>query len=214
MNNKKAIIFDLEGVLIDTETLWDIETETLLARRGIAYHREAIKHLLSGHSLEEASQVLKTYYSIEMPLNELVAERFAIMVELINNRVAFFDGVESFITSIKSSYKIAVATAMDRVLLQFVDDKIGLSKLFDGNVFCVADVDGISKDKPDLFLHVINQLRVVSHEAIIVEDSPLPVVGAHAAGIEVIALATTYKANKLEAADYILESFTDLIKMF
>lgn len=213
MNEKKAIIFDLEGVLIDTESLWDIETRTFLARREILYQREEIKHFLSGHSLPEATQFLKSHFSLEIPLDDLVTERFSIMAELIEKQVAFFENVEAFVTKLKPTYKIAVATAMDSQLLEIVNAKIGLAKLFDNHLFSVADVNGVSKDQPDLFQYVLSKLNVLPSEAFIVEDSPLPIVGAHKAGIEVIALATTYKAEKLTAADYVLEHFNELAKI-
>ena len=213
MLKKSAIIFDLEGVLIDTERLWDLETKELLARRGITYHRHQIKHLLSGHALPEGVKRLKAFYQLPDKSEELVKERFEIMEQLIDDQICYFDGVVELVNKLKNLYQVAVATAMDADLLQKVDKKLGLNKLFANHVYSVADVNNVSKHKPDLFLHVLKTLGVKPEMAVVVEDSPSPIVGAHLAGIEVIGVTSTYAADKLGAADYVLEHVTDLPKM-
>lgn len=210
MKQKKAIIFDLEGVLIDTERLWDLETKELLMRRGIIYNREEIKHLLSGHALPEGVKRLKAFYGLTDSCESLVDERYHIMEQLIDDQICYFAGVVDMVNALKKSYQVVVATAMDDGLLQKVDEKLGLYKLFSNQVYSVANVNNVSKHKPDLFKYVLNHIKVDANVAIVVEDSPSPIIGAHLAGIEVVGVATTYSADKLHEADYVLEFVTEL----
>lgn len=210
MMKKKSIIFDLEGVLIDTERLWDLETKELLSRRNIIYNRDEVKHLLSGHALIEGVTRLKEFYNLSDANNMLVEERYEIMAGLIRKQVGYFDGVIELVNKLKKSYQLAVATAMDSRLLEIADKKLALKELFEDRVYSVSDVNNISKHKPDLFNYVLNKLAIEPDEALIIEDSPSPIEGAHLAGIEVVAVTTTYSKDKLTGADYVLKHVTDL----
>ncbi|NES22866.1 MAG: hypothetical protein F6K41_29075, partial [Symploca sp. SIO3E6] len=60
----QAIIFDAEGVVLDTEPIWDEEQTVFLSRQGILYERHAVKHMVAGRSLKESTEILMDFYGI------------------------------------------------------------------------------------------------------------------------------------------------------
>ncbi len=71
----KAVIFDLEGVIIDTQPLWEITTRELLARRGLEFDRDRLTPKMAGCSLPRGSAILKQHTRIADEVDDIVAER-------------------------------------------------------------------------------------------------------------------------------------------
>ena len=103
-----------------------------------------------------------------------------------------------------------IVDSMAEDLLQVVDRRLGLSKLFDGRIFTLADVGYQSKPSPDLFLHAARQLDSEVRKCVVIEDSPFGVEAAKRAGMKCIALTTTYSREKLLTADLIVGAFSEI----
>ncbi|MBN2457566.1 HAD family phosphatase [Candidatus Woesearchaeota archaeon] len=205
-----TIIFDLEGVVIDTERLWDQEISTVLSRRDISYDREKIKHLLSGRSVSEASGMLIEMFGLECAREELTRERIEIMKKLIQDNARLINGFSDFYETIRPKYKTCIATSMDHELLKLTESKIGLNRLFSGKVFSIADVGNIAKPNPDLFLFSAEKLMSAPDECVVIEDSPLGITAAKRAGMKSMGITTTYRRNLLNDADIVVDSYSEI----
>jgi HAD superfamily hydrolase (TIGR01509 family) len=210
-----TIIFDAEGVIIDTEKMWDQAQEEFLRRRGIRYERQAIKHLLSGKSQAEAIEIMKTKYGLAEDDQSLANERMELVRCQLEEHVEFIPGFRGFFRRIQPQYRTAVATAMPEDLLAIADGRLGLSKLFGGSVYSLAAVEYRSKPNPDIFLYAANRLGAEPANCVVIEDAPHGVEAARRAGMKCIALTTTYDRPTLSKADVIVDSFTqiDLAKL-
>ncbi|HEX8688667.1 MAG TPA: HAD family phosphatase, partial [Solirubrobacterales bacterium] len=167
----EAIVFDAEGVIIDTETVWDEGQRIFLARRGIEYEREEVKVLLTGRSLSDGARTLKQLYGIPGEPEELARERADIVRELMST-VDFVPGFEPFYERIRNEYRTCVATAMADDLFDIVDRRLGIRRLFDDRVFMLSDVGFRSKPDPALFLHAATQIETPPTACVVIEDSP------------------------------------------
>ena len=205
-----TIIFDAEGVVIDTEPIWDKAEAEFLRRRGLVYDRTQIKHLLSGRSISEGAEILRTTFGLTGDLPSLVAERIDLVRAQLERQVAFIPGFPEFFHKIQPAFKTAIATAMAEELLATVDRRLGLRRLFAGKVFSLANVGYRSKPNPDLFLYASAQLGSNPATCLVIEDAPHGVEAARRAGMKCVALATTYEAALLSRADLVVHSFSQI----
>lgn len=206
----KAILFDAEGVILDTEKLWDDATREFLSRRAIEYNRIKIKHLVAGKSLQDSSEIMKKEYSLNENTDFIANERKEIIKDLFWKNISYIHGFNKFINEIKEKCEICVVTSMDIDLFNIADEKLNLKELFKRNVFSVKDVGNVSKPNPRIFLFALDQLRVKPSECIVIEDSPLGIKAANRANIFSIGITTTFPAKRLIEADLIIKSFDEL----
>ena len=205
-----TIIFDNEGVITDTESIWDKEQEVFLGRRGILYRRDEIKHLLGGRSIAEGVKILKKIYKLPEEDARLTNERLLIVKDLFNTEVKFVEGFPEFYETIRYKFKTCVATSMNNDLLDIIDQQLSLKELFNGHVYSLKHVGFRSKPSPDIFLYAAQRLKSKPGTCIVIEDSPNGIIAAIAAGMKSIALTTTYTKEKLKKANIIIDSFSDI----
>jgi HAD superfamily hydrolase (TIGR01509 family) len=205
-----TIIFDAEGVVFDSQTLWDQGQAEFLGRRKIPYNRETIKHLLTGRSLSEGARVMQEVYGFPGDPEELAAERLEIMKKLFTASLTFIDGFVSFHRSVRENYKICLATSLATELLGIAESTLNLSSVFSGNIFSIKDVGGVGKPQPDIFLYAAEKLQSPAKTCLVIEDAPLGVEAAKRAGMQCVALTTTYGQDKLIQADLIVDSFAQI----
>jgi len=211
----EAILFDAEGVVIDSEAIWDKGQIVFLEKRGITYDREKVKPLLTGQSMIDGVRIMKSLSGYENLVGDdeiLAQERLDIVQELFKKEIAFISGFEEFHKRVNGDYKICIATAMDEKLLKDVDTKLDLTSLFGGNVYSISDVGGKSKCKenPDIFLYSAEKLGVNPEKCLVIEDAPHGIDAAKSAGMYCVAINTTYDMNKLGEADQLVSSFSEI----
>jgi beta-phosphoglucomutase-like phosphatase (HAD superfamily) len=205
-----TIIFDNEGVIVDTETVWDKEQEIFLGRRGIKYKKERTKHLLSGKSILDGANILKKEYNLTGDEIALSDERYEIVKKLLEADIYFVNGFMDFYKLVEHKYKTCIATSMDEDLLNILDKQLHLNELFRGNIYTLKHVEYKSKPCPDIFLYAANKLKSNPGNCIVIEDSPNGIDAALKAGMKCIGLATTYASEKLKNADLIVKSFNEI----
>lgn len=205
-----TIIFDLEGIVVDTESLWDKNAEIFLKRRGFRYEREKFKHLITGTSLEEGVEIMKKIYGFNGDKHQLALERIEIVKGLFRKEINFIPGFEDFFDKVKNIYKVCIATALRKELLEIIDKKLGIFKLFNNHVYSISDVKGVGKPNPDIFLYAAKRLNSKPQDCFVIEDAPNGIEAAKRAGMKCIALTTIYKQDKLNKADFIVNSFNKI----
>ena len=205
-----TIIFDAEGIVIDTETIWDKGQAIFLQRRGFVYDRERIKPLLTGRTLAEGVEVMRQAYRFDGDTEVLARERADIVRELFIHETAFIEGFQSFYESVRSRYKTCVATAMDQDLLKLVDQNLNLSALFENRIYTLDKVGYRSKPNPDIFLYAAQQLGSAPEHCVVIEDAPHGIDAAKSAGMCCIAISTTYDPGKLQKADFVVNAYAEI----
>lgn len=191
----EAIIFDCDGVIVDTENMLNHIFQEELAKLGLILTHKEMDHHFSGYAASE--NLLK----IEKLLRKPVPSHFAKTVdsrfkkEMEANLIAI-EGVYDLLKKIK--HPIAMATNSRKESLKFKLTKIGLLDTFNVR-FCVEDVEH-PKPKPDLYLKAANALNVEPKNCIAIEDSVAGITAAVAAGMTVYAYsASVDKVDQLNA---------------
>jgi len=211
----KAVIFDAEGIIINTEPVWDKAQEVLFQEVGLVYDRETVKPLLAGKNLLEGSKALiKLYpaFAERFTQASLAERRFELIRDSFKMNIGFIKGFKAFYTNLKKhKVKTAVGTAMRRDLFDLVDQELKIRPLFDGKVFFANPMrqDG----KQHVFEMAAQNLGVHPNECLVIEDAPNGLQAAKSAGMKTAVLLTTFKKPALfKGADLILKNFESLNK--
>lgn len=205
-----AILFDADGVVIDSEKIWDSAQATFSRRHDIPYEREKIKPLMAGRSQAEAIEILKKQYGLVGDSRSLANERMELVKREFAKGVEFVPGFRKFFQRVREDHQTCIATSMPEELLTIVDGRLGLAKLFGGQIFSLIAVGYRSKPNPDLFLHAASQLGAEPANCLVIEDAPNGVEAARRAGMKCVALTTTFGRETLQHADRIVDSFAQI----
>jgi beta-phosphoglucomutase len=206
----RAILFDADGVIVDSEKIWDAAQAEFSRRRGIPYEREKLKPRLAGRSQADAIAILKAEYHLPGAAAALAAERLELVRRELAKGVEFVAGFPDFFARVRADYQTCVATAMPEELLALVDGRLGLSGLFGGRIFSLRAAGCRSKPHPDLFLHAACQLGAPPARCLVIEDAPNGIEAARAAGMKCVALTTTFARPQLAGADRVVDSFAEI----
>jgi beta-phosphoglucomutase len=213
VSNFKAVIFDLDGVIIESEHLWTKADLALLKDHGIDIaleeYEKKIKHTIMGLSFPEGVPLIKKLFNLEGEVEDLIEKRKVLVKEALQD-VQLIKGFLDFHKSIKGKYKTAVATALVRHFLDPMILKFNLNNLFGSHIYSVEDIGFISKPNPDIYLLAAKKLGVDPKDCIGIEDSPHGVTAVNRAGMKSIALTTTTDPKKLSHASLIVNSYEDI----
>ena len=202
-----AILFDCDGVVIDSEPLWDKAQAEFLMRRGFSYDRAAVKHRLTASSAVGAIRIMQGIYGFGGDPEQLALERIDIMRGLFASELAFVPGFVEFFAGIRDTHKTCVATSLHPELLALADRRLGLSRYFGDRMYTVADAGGAGKPDPAVFLYAAGKLGAAPAACLVIEDSPFGIEAARRAGMPCAALTTTYGRDLLAGAEQIAGSF-------
>jgi beta-phosphoglucomutase len=210
MNKIEAIIFDMEGVVVDTEPLWDEVARRILEKRDFVYDREKTKPQMMGTTIEGGAMVLKEIYGFKDDIREIAKERRELSRQIIGEAVEFIPGFLEFYETIRGKYKTAIATSSEKIPLEAINKKLRLEDFFDGHVYSIEDIGFIPKPHPDIYLFAASRLRIKPSACIGIEDSPHGVEAIKRAGMFAIAITTSTAKENLERADLIVDSFSEI----
>jgi beta-phosphoglucomutase len=207
----ETILFDCDGVVLDSETIWDRCEMEFLRRRGIDFDAALTKPLITGLGQTASVLLLQEQYGVPGDPEELVAERLSIIQGLFESAVRFTPGFEEFFEEkVHGQFKTCIATSMPEELFDVADRRLGLRRFFGEHVYFPSHVGGRAKPEPDLFLYAAAQLATPPERCLVIEDSPRGIEAARRAGMAVIGLATTHERGLLAGANRVAGSFGEI----
>ena len=210
INSFEAVIFDADGVIFDSEKLWDIGDSMFMQKRGISKIKDDVKVQLAGTSLIDGTTLLLKSHGLEEDVQLASLERMKIMETMYKTRINYMDGFLAFLHWIKSiNLKAAVATSMNKNLFPFVDQRTGFINEFDQHVYSVSDVKH-AKPAPDIYLYAANKINTDPAKCFVIEDAPNGIKAAKSAGMFCIGLASTFKPLYLKEANIVCQTFDDI----
>ena len=210
MSEIDAVVFDLDGLLLDTEQVWDEVREALVRERGGRWHDRAQADMM-GMSSHEWSRYLHEELGLPEPpeeLNRLVVER---MEERYRDGLPVIDGAVDAVRRMAERWPLGLASSSNRPLIDLALDRMGVADLFHATVSSEEVERG--KPAPDVYLEACRRLDVEPIRAAAVEDSHAGIAAAKAAGMRVIAIPNPSFPPGDEAlaeADVVLGSLAEL----
>jgi HAD superfamily hydrolase (TIGR01509 family) len=206
----EAVVFDLDGVLVDTDHIWHEVREGLARERGGRWtdHSEAD---MMGMSSTEWSQYLHDVVGLAETPRELNDEVVRRMLARYAEELPLLDGAADAVRRLRLAFRLAVASSSNRELIDGVLDAARLAQVFAVTVSSEEVPQG--KPAPDVFLEAARRLDVAPERCAAIEDSANGIRAAHAAGMHVVAIPNRRyppAADALELADEVLESIAQL----
>lgn len=209
MNKVKAVIFDLDGLLIDSESMWQKTDKKLLKRRGIIY-QGIVRNKIRGLGQKEVMELFKREFGVAQDTDALINERRDIFYSLAKKGLKLLPGVIEIIKEFhKRGYLLAIATGGHRKeKIKEILSKFGLSNYF--SVLVSSDEVKNGKPAPDVYLLTATLLGAQPLNCLVLEDAVNGVLAAKAAGMKVFGVNKDLQIRtklKEAGADKI---FTDL----
>ena len=213
----RAVIFDFDGIIVDSEPLILKLTQEMAALEGWAVSEDEYYHEYL--ALDDRGIVEQLYASHGQPLDarrrdELVEWKAQRYQAIIHDGLPPIAGAAEFITEMARHYPLAIASGSLRVEIHHLLTKMGLREKF--SVLATADDCQRSKPDPEVYLTALFRLRALpnfrdeplqSEECLAIEDAPLGVVAAQTAGFECLAIAHSRPAQELQHADLVASDF-------
>ena len=179
------VLFDCDGLLLDTETCWTRAETALFARYGRSYGL-AQKEALIGSTFEAAGRIIGRLLEQPDRADELWGELYALATEELSRGVEPMPGAAALVAALRGRRPIAVVSNSPRELVLAMLAQAGFADIFD-LVICGDEV-ARPKPAPDLYLRACALLNGVPADAIALEDSSTGVASARAAGVYVIGI--------------------------
>jgi len=185
----KAVLFDMDGLLLDTENMYTLGTQTILSQYGKEYSWD-FKAKLMGKRTDEVARMIVDHYQLTFQHEEWVMRSTAVYKELFPS-VPTLPGVAKLVHHLaKSGVPIAVATISSSSAFELkTSNHSGLFSLFDHIVTGDHDAVKNAKPAPDIFLYAADKLGFkgeLTQDCLVVEDAPLGVDAGCNAGMQVV----------------------------
>jgi HAD superfamily hydrolase (TIGR01509 family) len=206
----QAVVFDLDGVLVQTEELWDEVRERFARERGGRYDAEAQRAMM-GMSSIEWSRFMNEELGVPEPPERISAEVVRRMEARYRERLPLIDGAREAVERLAARWPLGVASSSNRPLIDAVLELSGLARFFQATVSSEEVAGG--KPAPDVYLEAAKRLGVDPTRCAAVEDSHSGIRSARAAGMRVIAIPNAPFPPDEEAlaeADVVLPSLAEL----
>ena len=205
-----AVIFDLDGVLLDSEHMWDEVREALATERGGRWHERAQADMM-GMSSREWSQYMHDVIGLSEPPDEISAEVVERLLARYESSLPLIDGAVDAVSRLSHEFRLAVASSSNRPVIDTVLRVAGLQELFEATVSSEEVPRG--KPAPDVYLEAARRLRLGPPGCAAVEDSGNGIRSARAAGMRVLAIPNRRYPpgpDALADADVVLGSLEEL----
>ncbi len=218
----KAVIFDFDGVIADTE---HVHYEAFKKVLNLNNYDLTENEYYSSYLAYDDKTFFAEYYqhkNLDLDkefLNRLLINKSEAFNTLISNNIKIYPGVIDFIKHISSKYRVAIGSgALKKEIIQILEI-IHINSLFE--IIIAADDVAECKPNPEVYNKVLTQLnnnqdsRIKADECIVIEDSFFGIKAAKSAGMKCVAVTNSYPKEKLKEADLIIDSLSiDDIEVF
>jgi HAD superfamily hydrolase (TIGR01509 family) len=206
----EGVIFDLDGVLLDSEHVWDEVREQLARERGGRWHERAQREMMGMSSLEW-SRYMHDEIGLPEPPEEISAEVVRRLEALYREQLPATPGGREAVDRLAAHWPLALASSSNRELIVLALELLGVADRFQAIVSSEEVARG--KPAPDVYLEAARRLPVNPARAAAVEDSHNGIRSAKAAGMRVIAIPNRRfppGADALAEADFVVETLAGL----
>ena len=190
----KGAIFDLDGTLLDSMSIWDSVGVDYLLSKGYA-PKDGLKENFKNMSMIQAGEYLKSEYLIPLSVQEIVDGVNALTEDFYINRVQLKAGAKELLEYLSANgVKMCIATATDGYLVEAALKRCGVREYF-SKIFTCTDV-GHGKDEPIIFREAMSFLGTDKSNTVVFEDALYAIKTAKRDGFIVVAVFDAYEKNQ------------------
>src|SRR5258707_3961437 len=190
MNQKQngkiaAVIFDMDGVLVDSEVYWQQSREDFARALGKVWTLDDHRACM-GRSTIEWAEVMRERLNLDWSLDQIIAETKARVIAHYEERLPVLPGALEAVRAAASAYKVALASGSATAIIQLVMQRTGLDQVFEAVIY--GDDIPHGKPAPDIYLEAARRLGVLPEQSVGIEDSANGLRSLKAAGMRAIAV--------------------------
>jgi len=206
---KKAVIFDMDGVIAETEHAHIVAEKQTMLKYGIKISEDEL-HEYTGTTAKVMFTSLIKKHRLDTTFDRIFKEKEEILFKLLEEDVQPTKGVIDLLRKLrKMKVKLAVASSSHKRMIEYVLKKLEIIDFFD-SIVGAEDIDR-SKPDPEIFLISAKRLNVKPEECIVVEDSKLGVEAAKKAGMKCLGYVNPSSGKQdLSKADFVADDFCKL----
>lgn len=213
LNEKKAVIFDLDGTLVDSMWMWKQIDIEYLGRYGYSCPPELQKEI-EGMSFSETAIYFKERFQIPESLEEIKQCWTEMSIDKYRYEVPLKTGAKRFLQYLKDhNIKAGIATSNGQAMVCAVLDSLKISSYFQ-TVTTACEV-AAGKPAPDIYLKVAKDLEVTPDQCLVFEDVPAGIMAGKAAGMTVCAIEDDFsipmRDEKLQLADFYVNDYDEIL---
>jgi len=180
-----AVVFDLDGLLVDSEQLWDRVRRELAADHGVAWPPEATRAMM-GMSSPEWSRYMAEEVGLPLTADEVNAEVVRRLRAAYERELPLLPGAREAVERLAAAFPLGLASSSNREVIDAVLDRMGVARCFAATVSSEEVARG--KPSPDVYVEAARRLGVDPARAAAIEDSHNGIRSAKAAGMRVLAI--------------------------
>ena len=213
LKDKKAVIFDLDGTLVDSMWIWREIDERFLGQYGLQVP-EGLNDLLEGFSFNETAEYFKDNFPLPLSIQEIKDTWNHMAFEMYMNEIPLKEGAKEFLDILKEkNLPLGIATSNSRELTKACLDAHGIGEYF--QYICTSNEVPKGKPAPDVYLKTAEKLSVSPEHILVFEDIPYGIMAGNRANMTTCAVRDSYSQavteKKKELADYYIETYFDII---
>ncbi|MEY8352064.1 HAD family phosphatase [Lachnospiraceae bacterium 54-53] len=213
LKEKKAVIFDLDGTLVDSMWMWKSIDVEFLGSRGLPCP-EDLQKVIEGMSFSETACYFKERFQLKESLDEIKAVWTEMSIEKYRNNVPLKPGAGEFLEYIaKEGIRAGIATSNGRQMVDVVIESLKIGQYF--QVVATACEVTAGKPAPDIYLKVAKELSVSPSSCLVFEDVPAGILAGKRAGMTVCAIDDAFskemEEEKRQLADYFIYDYHQLL---
>ncbi len=205
-----AIIFDMDGVLFDSEKYWP-QSDILFLSELLPNFDKAKMPRFLGVGSHHVYKSIKEIFSLALSEDEFVQLRMEAARRNIYPQVELMPGFLEFLHVAKKNHQIALGTSTPQSLVDFVFARFGLNEHFDA-IATIDDANGKGKPNPDIFLAAADKLKIQPERCLVIEDADAGVEAGKRAGMTVYGFRNGINDDQsLVQADMIFRDYSEII---
>jgi HAD superfamily hydrolase (TIGR01509 family) len=180
-----AVVFDLDGILVDSEQVWDAARRDVVAEHGGTWRDEATRDML-GMSAPEWSRYVVERLHVDLTPEEVNRAVVDALLREYDERLPLLPGAREAVERMAERWPLGLASSSNRPVIDLVLDRMGVTERFAATVS--SEEVGRGKPAPDVYLEAARRLAVDPKACAAIEDSENGIRSAHAAGMRVVAI--------------------------
>jgi len=205
--NIKAILFDMDGVVVDSEKLYSQSEDKLLNQYGVQFN-DSDWIQIKGCTEKQFYDLIYSKFNLTIPKSKLIKKGRSFLKELFYKKLNYMNGFENIHSTLKQKYKLALVTSTGIEMVNHINSFLSLYEKFD--LVITSKDTKKHKPNPEPYLLAMKKLNLKPSQCIVIEDSMQGIEAGKKAGCFVVGLEGSLDKKFLHKADLIIANLYDL----